>query len=1580
MKFITQAAKVLQEQKKSKRRLAVFLCLAALVALGTVTALRMYGQAMSHKEKRLICQAEAHQHTDDCYDGDKLVCGQADYLVHTHNDDCYGADGSLVCHLAEIAVHTHTDECYTEEEVLVCTEEEQAHQHTDDCYTPERGDLQCQTEEHAHDEGCFDSETGELVCQLEEHQHDDNCYAWNEVLTCTAGGHQHSADCYIKEQGGLQCQIEEHTHDDACYDENGALICQMEEHTHEDTCYAWEDVLICQLEEGPAGHIHTDACYEKRKVPTCGQLELHTHGGSCYDENGELICELLELKEHTHQEECFETVELTDEEVAVKLEQQEMEEAFQEEDPENAPEDGTDSTSDDGAGTVSGDSVSNDETGAVSGDSVSSDDVGSVSGDSVSGGETGSVSGDSTSGDKVTTVSEDKVHIHEEKCYDKDGKLICGYVKEISKTCKRDDYIVTATYSENANIPEEAELIAEQITRADNAEHYAEREAEFQDTLKDDKAAMGALFKMGFYVKGEEIEPESPVMITVQFLDENGLNKGRPIKVVHFAEKGSEVLKGDASEEGNATFEVSSFSEIALGTGSGYTEPDKDGKLKVYQSFEYDDGDSFHITFHFEGEVSLPKKNNATPEIEFGDEDVIKHPDVNASGNSGADDTSDGDSGETADVAESSATDIPSGDGETTEENGNITEDGGDETENPEDTGNETENPEEDGEEDATEEVVGTGSEAEAGTDQSGSAFSEEKLQFSAKPLDQDSEKYQAITQYVNEAESEGKELQVQALDYSLTYNGVKLELENCDVKAEITPTGKLAEQLEELAQGSQEENSIELVAVGVSQDAQVNELATLMLKKGSPENTMVAELDSNSDEGIAVYSAAVKDIEFTVQYYAYLDVFATAADTNLIDGSQSIELIDTSNGGNNQKGILPKNGVRSKTKNLYAKKPEGETTWYDFIYKKDFQKIFQEDVYSFGMHPKLENFNKFARDGFNYDLAEIWVLKEGKDPTSVNKEDWEIHSGTGIEKTEFTNLESSVTDNRILITDDTVIRLVGEKNDGTYNYDALFYDYDITDGKLYKDQTGTAEYTDRTKNEIVDNQTTLVYANTKKQGINSDSNYGNSTGSKYAFGNNNMGTGLGDEKLGGYNINQANTATTNLYQKCSFGLVADRLEGGKEGYPVFNMAAPNLFKVEEDAEGQAIKVTGREVLNEEDNFSLDFIRSGDTYTLSSVNGAGANAQGLEKLKYQGKAWNTDFGLWQNQFWPMDSASTYGATGHDLKFGNTIKNDEGKDIPNPSRKRRDGGECIGSDDGQDHNSYFGMMFTVEFELTDDYVGPLNYHFFGDDDMWVFLDGQLICDIGGCHQAVGEYVDLWDWLPKPTGTSNSPVTGPVDGSDGATKHMLKFFYTERGASGSTCWMQFTLPSVSSKPVDYPNGSIKNTLKVGKTVSGDATDKEFEFTLNLTEADGKTPLYNTYGYQILETVVEADGTETEKEVGSGSIKHGEKFKLKNGQSIVVRNLPDGARYTVQEAKYEGYASEINGTIEADRTAVGQIDWSEDNVDNYVNQSTYELPETGGPGPNYIVYAAVALLASSAALLKYRQIRRRREGIGR
>ena len=58
----------------------------------------------------------------------------------------------------------------------------------------------------------------------------------------------------------------------------------------------------------------------------------------------------------------------------------------------------------------------------------------------------------------------------------------------------------------------------------------------------------------------------------------------------------------------------------------------------------------------------------------------------------------------------------------------------------------------------------------------------------------------------------------------------------------------------------------------------------------------------------------------------------------------------------------------------------------------------------------------------------------------------------------------------------------------------------------------------------------------------------------------------------------------------------------------------------------------------------------------------------------------------------MDNAPTWGdtANGHDPKFGtDDIYQTYG---------------LINSDDKQLHNSFFGMTFEVEFELTDDYVG------------------------------------------------------------------------------------------------------------------------------------------------------------------------------------------------------------------------------------------------------------------------------------
>ena len=100
--FLSQAGELLKKRKHYKRQTAVFLCLAVIVAFGTVTTLKLYGQAMTHKADVLACSHEVHEHTEDCYEenaegGREIICGYADYVIHTHNDSCYDAKGSLAC-------------------------------------------------------------------------------------------------------------------------------------------------------------------------------------------------------------------------------------------------------------------------------------------------------------------------------------------------------------------------------------------------------------------------------------------------------------------------------------------------------------------------------------------------------------------------------------------------------------------------------------------------------------------------------------------------------------------------------------------------------------------------------------------------------------------------------------------------------------------------------------------------------------------------------------------------------------------------------------------------------------------------------------------------------------------------------------------------------------------------------------------------------------------------------------------------------------------------------------------------------------------------------------------------------------------------------------------------------------------------------------------------------------------------------------------------------------------------------------------------------------------------------------------
>lgn len=149
-----------------------------------------------------------------------------------------------------------------------------------------------------------------------------------------------------------------------------------------------------------------------------------------------------------------------------------------------------------------------------------------------------------------------------------------------------------------------------------------------------------------------------------------------------------------------------------------------------------------------------------------------------------------------------------------------------------------------------------------------------------------------------------------------------------------------------------------------------------------------------------------------------------------------------------------------------------------------------------------------------------------------------------------------------------------------------------------------------------------------------------------------------------------------------------------------------------------------------------------------------------------------------------------------------------------------------SDNG-DHNYFFGMRYDVTFKIGD-YVGPLDYTFSGDDDLWVVLDGKhIVIDLGGIHQAATKKVNLKKY---------------VEGEDKEKEHTLTILYMERGAYRSNCQMEFTLPSARiSEVTNVPTTDLvlKKVNKDQKALSGarfTLVNSETQESQTATSVDG------------------------------------------------------------------------------------------------------------------------------------------------
>lgn len=94
--------------------------------------------------------------------------------------------------------------------------------------------------------------------------------------------------------------------------------------------------------------------------------------------------------------------------------------------------------------------------------------------------------------------------------------------------------------------------------------------------------------------------------------------------------------------------------------------------------------------------------------------------------------------------------------------------------------------------------------------------------------------------------------------------------------------------------------------------------------------------------------------------------------------------------------------------------------------------------------------------------------------------------------------------------------------------------------------------------------------------------------------------------------------------------------------------------------------------------------------------------------------------------------------------------------------------------------------------------------------------------------------------------------------------------------------------------FTNTAKTGSLTVKKTVVGGDSQREFGFTVALTDGDGE-PVSGTFG-EGEDAVTFTDGKAT--------------FTLKDGGEKTVAGLPVGARYTVTEDAAEGYATAVNG----------------------------------------------------------------------
>ena len=242
-----------------------------------------------------------------------------------------------------------------------------------------------------------------------------------------------------------------------------------------------------------------------------------------------------------------------------------------------------------------------------------------------------------------------------------------------------------------------------------------------------------------------------------------------------------------------------------------------------------------------------------------------------------------------------------------------------------------------------------------------------------------------------------------------------------------------------------------------------------------------------------------------------------------------------------------------------------------------------------------------------------------------------------------------------------------------------------------------------------------------------------------------------------------------------------------------------------------------------------------------------------------------------------------------------------------------------ADTANDESAYH-LGMTIGFNFLQPKDSKINgkdmiFKFSGDDDVWVFIDGKLVLDIGGIHSEAGGSINFTTGEVKVYAgpivdngayPESTPLAVQIDGSikgsetslktifnlpesqitfEPNTYHRLEFFYLERGADLSNCEIKFNLQPVKARNIEIE----KQIINTDKANYGDI---EFTFELHVENSIGS----NTYDKipEGTKYTLTRDG----KVVGTEKVGPYGRFVLHHGESAIFEDINEALKYYVRE----------------------------------------------------------------------------------